>query len=206
MLVCFDMQMALGCFAGKWYMDQFFYKHEDAEMRRLFKTNIANTFLYRANQSFFERTFLSAADHIHEELNREPKMDFKVLHRWDLKNHRDFLSHPGLGGQFENPQMKKFVEEKRYYKEPKAVQLWNARRSILDKLTELGSQRPAKDPSYVGFPSGMVELVHGAINHSLNDDIIRPSMDEVRNSLVTFFKEFQAHLVKEADKAFSSGG
>jgi hypothetical protein len=204
MLVWLNAQTALSCFALKWYMDQFFYRHDENEQKKIFKTNIANTFLYQSNLSHFERCLISVADQIHEELNREPKPDIKVLHRWDLKNHRDYLSHPGKGGQFDNPEMKKFVEEKRYYKEPKATLLWNARRSILDTLTSLGSDRPAKNPTYIGLFNGMAELAQGAIHYCLNDSVQRPSVQEVREALEKFFSDFNTHLEQEAYRSYTN--
>lgn len=205
MLIQLPVEGALSSLALKWYMDQFFYAKDDGEKKRLFRTNIANTHLYQVNLSHFERCLVNAADQIHEELNREPKPNIKILHRWDLKNHRDYLSHPGKGGQFNNPEMKKFMAEKRYYKEPKAVFLLNARRSLLDALAVVGSDRATKHPTTTRLNGGMAEIVHGAINYSLNDGIARPSLQEVTEVLKTFFAEYHQHIVTEADRQFAQG-
>ncbi len=202
MSIQLDVQGALSSLALKWYMDQFFHKHDDVEKKRLFTTNIANNYLYQANLAHFEKNLLHAADEIHEALNRDPKLDIEVLHRWDLKNHRDYLSHPGKGGQFDNPEMKKFIDEDRHYKDPKAILLWNARRSILEALDKAGSDRSTKYPISVGLRGGMVELVQGAIHLCLKDDIPRPTWQEVFDILKSFMSDYQTAVSKEADRLY----
>ncbi|MBC7457356.1 MAG: hypothetical protein H7235_03700 [Bdellovibrionaceae bacterium] len=202
MLISNDTKEAISCYALKWYMDYFFYQHTEEEIKRLFKTNIANTFLYQVNFSHFKRCIVSVSDQIHEELNRAPAIENKILHRWDLKNHRDYLSHPGKGGRFDNPTMKKFIEEDRQYKEPIAIFLWNARQSILESLSNLGSEYPKKNPTYIGLSNGMIEIVQGAIHYSLNDEAPRPSAANIKNVLQAYFISFQKHLSEEAEKQF----
>jgi hypothetical protein len=204
MTVALDVRYALVALASKRFMDQYFYGVEDeAEKRRLFKTNIANSYSYQLNSAMIERSVVNVAENIHEEAKRKPNLPVEIKHRWDLVNHRDYISHPGKV-DFENSEMKKFIAEKKHYRDAKAVLLWRARQSILTHLE--GLKYDGSRAVLLGIPllGGVPELISTAINYSLNDGIEKPSYAVVLAILQSFFEQYEA-AVRKASEAQDQG-
>ena len=105
-------------------------------------------------------------------------------------NHRDYLSHYGEV-KFWNPDLQKFFDEKRQYSDPKSLIIWQARKSIMDKLLELGSDRPTKYPLYLTVLTGMTEMIDCAIQYSLNDGIPRAPLADLKKNLIDYFSKYQ---------------
>lgn len=194
-IIALEVRYALTSLAAKRFMQQIFYSFEkDEDRNSVFTTNIANTYSYRLNEAMIERSVVHVAENIHNESKMPPALPLEIQHRWDLVNHRDYFSHPGKV-EFDNPAMKKFIEEDRHYNDPKALLLWNARKSILDYLKSNGSTKKQVCPLEVIILGGVPELVSTALHYCLQPDVRRPTQEEIVASMKDFFKAYESAII-----------
>lgn len=201
-LIGLDINFCLSGFALKLFMDRLFHGYEKVEEQREdFHTNIANCYPYSANVAYIERLLVKVGDHIDEEFKKKPNLDLHVPHRWDLKNIRDFIRHPGRV-KFDNESLQKFVDNNGYYKQPKSIFLWNARRGILEELDKLGSERSKKWPPQVPLLKGMDDAVLSALKITLKPGNTRPDIAAITIAMGHFFSGYEEKLRKEVDRQY----
>lgn len=180
--------------ATKHYLNQQFYGRTDAEKKLMFKTNVANTFGYKANSALIESSVVGIVEHFKSE-DKLQKLNLDVPDIEELRKHRIVISHPA-NVNFTDQKVQQFYDADLHYKDSKALRVLRVRDAVIAKLRELGSARVY--PNKVTIQLGTVELSHGALLASLKDGNIPTSIPEMANAVKAYFEEYEQALCRFA--------
>ncbi|MBX7232053.1 MAG: hypothetical protein K1X29_08200 [Bdellovibrionales bacterium] len=187
---------ALTALATQHFLNRQFYGLPEDERRKLFKTNVANNYLYQANEAVIGRSIVDAVENLRAE-NKRQALPLGAEDLEELRKHRVVISHPA-NIKFSNPDVQKFYDNDGHYKDPTAVRIWRIRQSLLNELTKIGSQQESKFPNQVTVQLGTCELIYGAIAVSINDCEPKPNFVELQKSVFDYFKKFEDVIKKSA--------
>jgi hypothetical protein len=184
----------LTALATEHYLNHQFYGLPEEERKKVYKTNVANTFPYQANDALIDSSIV----HIVECFKSEEKMGvlpIQIPDLEELRKHRIVISHPSTV-KFSDPKVQTFYEADQHYKDPKAIRLWRVREAMIEKLRELDSTKIF--PNEVVVQLGTVELIHGAISSSLAEGQVAPPMPEIAKSIFPYFKKYEQAIQRFA--------
>lgn len=185
---------ALTALATKHLLNWQFYGRPEEERIQVYKTNVANSYLYQANEAVIERSIVGIVEHVRSENQTKllpiPKGDLE-----ELRKHRVVVSHPS-NVKFKDPVVQKFYDDKSQYRDPTAKRIWRIRQALLEELTKLGSKRSLQFPNQVDIQLGTCELIHNAISITYKPEISKPSLKEVWSLTPQYFKKFEKSLSK----------
>lgn len=193
---------ALTALATQHFLNRQFYGLPEGERRKSFKTNVANSYLYQANEAVIERSIVCAVEHLREEHKRK-ELPLAADDLEELRKHRIVISHPA-NIKFSDPEVQKFYDNDGHYKDPTAVRIWRLRQTLLIELTKLGSSQETKFPNQVTVQLGTCELIYGAMSVSLNETEQKPNFTELQKSVFEYFKKFEDAIRKSAYPQISS--
>ncbi|MBK9321373.1 MAG: hypothetical protein IPM97_00185 [Bdellovibrionaceae bacterium] len=186
-LIWMNARNALTALATEHYLNHQFYGLPEDERRKAYKTNVANTFPYQANDAVIDTSVVKIVEHYKSEDKMSP-LPLQITDIEELRKHRIIISHPA-NAKFSDPDVQKFYDAGLHYKDPKAIRLWRVREAIIQKLTELGSTKIY--PNEMTVQLGTVELIHGVISSSLAEGQAAPPLPEVAKSVYPYFKKYE---------------
>lgn len=169
------------------YLDWQFYGREKDEMEKCFRTNPANTYVYLAIKAKADADLVSLIESIRTEEKSFGNLPAEIVNKWDLVNHRDYISHPSTF-KWNNSSMAEFAEQKLHYKQNKPKLIWEAKKSLENAINEQGGA--IKNIVTPTCPLIFVDLVEIVWKHSLNDGLIPPSKNVIEQSLIDFFTKY----------------
>ncbi len=162
----------------------------------MFKTNVANNFLYQANQAVIESSIVGLVETIREQDKRDALgIEFPDLE--ELRKHRVVISHPA-NIKFNDPEVQEFFNQRKQYKDPTAVRFWRTRQVLLDRLQALGSGQGNKFPSEVLVQPGTIELIQSVLNLSLQAGGQLFTTEELWQCVPGYFKKYEDGIRKFA--------
>jgi len=113
-----------------------FYGLPEEERKKTYKTNIANTFPYQANDALIDTSIMKVVEQFKSE-DKISKIPFEIPDMEELRKHRIVISHPS-NIKFSDPDVQKFYDADLHYKDSKAIRLWRVRDVIIKKIEEIG--------------------------------------------------------------------
>jgi hypothetical protein len=182
--------------ATKHFLNQQFYGISEDEMKRIFKTNVANNILYAGNSALLDSSVVDFYEHVvwHNQ-NREPKFESDDLK--ELRKHRVVISHTATI-EFSDAKVQQFYSDRKQYRDNVAVRIWRIRKSVIEKIRELGGgERPALQ---IAPQVGTAELVLNALNLSVKPDAQAYSLADVYKELPAYFQKYQEAIEKFASE------
>jgi hypothetical protein len=181
--------------ATKHFLNQQFYGLSDDEMRKVFKQNIANNILFAGNSSLIESSIVEFYEHmVWHNNNRNVKIESEDLR--ELRKHRVVISHSATVN-FTDDKVQEFYAARMQYKDNVVVRIWRIRKTVLEKIEELGG---ANRPALVIVPlPGSAELICCALNLTLRPDSTPYQLKSISDSLPDYFAKFQAAIEKAVE-------
>jgi hypothetical protein len=185
---------AFTALATKHFLNQQFYGLPDEEMKKVYKTNVANNILYAGNSALLDSSVVDFYEHIlwHND-KRDPKFPSDDL--TELRKHRVIISHSATI-EFKDPKVQTFYKDGKQYRDNIAVRVWRIRSSVLSKIADLGGA--ARPPLQIIPQVGTAELIWHALNLSLKPESKPFSIADVQSDLPGYFKAYQAAIEKFA--------
>ncbi len=187
---------ALTALATQRFLNRQFYGLPEEERRKVYKTNVANSYLYQANEAMIKRSIVEIVEHLREE-HRRQALPLAEDDLEELRKHRIVISHPA-NIKFSDPEVQKFYDNDSHYKDPTAVRIWRLRQTLLNELTKQGSPQETKFPNTVTVQLGTCELIHGAMSVTYNESEPKPRLEDIQTSVFNYFKKFEEVIRKFA--------
>lgn len=145
----------------------------------LFKTNISNTLVYKTLESLGKQSVVCTCETL---MNyRENHLDwwFEVKGLKSLQHYQDYASRSD-SADWKDPVMLEFFSKEMCYL--RATRLFQARQSILDRLSALG-KKPHRRPENQILPHpGIIKMIRTAMEGVVHDGI---SLDSSFDDLIT---------------------
>lgn len=177
----------LTALATKHFLEWQFHGLGKSEQKQIFKTHVANNFLYQANSAMIERAIVN----VHDKITAEDKIETLSVtfpDKADLRKHRIVISHPS-NVIFGETKVQEFFDNDEHYKSnASAVRLFRTRQVLLRRLKELGSTRDF--PNEIAIQAGTLELVEGVLLLSLQPGQSLPFRTELHRILDAYFKSY----------------
>lgn len=189
-IIWLHVRNGLTALATKHFLNRQFYGREEAEMKALFKTNVANNILFHANEALISTSIVGTYENILAHNERyTPKIDNEDVQ--ELRKHRIVASHPGEV-EFSDPKVQAFFKDHQQYKDNVALRLWRIRHDLLQKMRERGEE--SKMPLVVQIQAGTMETIQGALNVSYRDTTKPMTLAELWEVVPGYFGKFEAAL------------
>lgn len=194
-LIWMHARNGLTALATEHYLNHQFYGLPEDERKKAYKTNVANTFLYQANDALIDTSIVKVVEQFKSE-DKISKIPFEIPDMEELRKHRIVISHPS-NIKFSDPDVQKFYDADLHYKDSKAVRLWRVRDVIIKKIEEKGGT--VKFPNEITVQLGTLELIHGAIASSAADGQMPPPLPEMAKSVYPYFKKYEEAIRRFAN-------
>ena len=201
-MIWMNARNALTALAIEHYLNHQFYGLPEEERKKAYKTNVANTFPFKANDAIIDTSIVNIVEYYKSE-DKMLALPLQIPDIEELRKHRIIISHPA-NVKFSDPEVQKFYDADLHYKDPKAIRLWRVREAIIQKLKELGSTKIYSNEVIVQL--GTVELIHSAISSSLADGQVPPPLPEMAKSVHPYFKKYEESIKRFAADASKLAG
>lgn len=186
-LIWTHVSSGLTALATEHYLNYQFYGLPEEERKKSYKTNVANTVLYQANNALIDSSIVKVVEQFKSE-DKISKIPFEIPDMEELRKHRIVISHPSTI-KFSDSNVQKFYDADLHYKDPKAIRFWRVRDTIIKKIEEKGGT--VKFPNKITVQLGTLELIHGVMASSAADGYMPPPLSEMAKSVYTYFKKYE---------------
>lgn len=192
-LISHNAEMAISSYVFLDFIDLQFMQRPREEQERLYKTNPANTYLHTAIKAKANSDLVDLIELIRTEEKMFQDLPVEIKHKWDLVNHRNFISHPSTV-TWSSPGMAKFIEDKMQYTQSKPQIIWRAKKSIEIALNDRGGK--SKNELKLRVLEIYIDVTYLIWQYSAKDDVKIPAKDELRESLASFFQSYKAQILE----------